>query len=470
MRFAEEPLSETGRQRAVLVVAWAALAVVWLFLQRASFALLPGDEGIYVYDGLLTSRGLLPYRDYFLAHPPLRVLLAALMFLLSAGPAAVKSVALVATVLASLLVGLAVTRRSSTAWGVLAVGLYLFSLLAVCTGGQLVGSNVGALFVAAALLLATTGRFLGAGVALAVGATQALYIVIPAPVLLVWAMREGRARRFLLGLALAIPLFGLLFAVFGRPFADQVLLYHLRKVVVARMSYPVEQLLAFLYGEAGLLAFSLAALLDRSRTSRFLVAGAFFTALVIASYQSPMTYYFTTALPFLVASAALGLRELQRTLAGGGGARRGVAAAVLGVMLVVTYLPHVLHAVEYGEEVSETRAEADAIVAGVAARPPDSGLLFGTTNLVPLAALLTGLEVAGREVDTNTKRIYSGMVDPRALVEHAFAGPPPGVLLIMGSGLSNVDEILHYLMPRMERVFEHEGAMVGRVVYLLPRE
>lgn len=39
-----------------------------------------GDEGNYLYSAKLTAQGLIPYKDYFLAHPPFLILLSSLLF------------------------------------------------------------------------------------------------------------------------------------------------------------------------------------------------------------------------------------------------------------------------------------------------------------------------------------------------------------------------------------------------------
>ena len=64
--------------------AWAAgtLLIVAIFLLFKMFSLnyYAGDEHIYIYQGGLVAKGLVPYADFSEAHPPLQLLLVAVLF------------------------------------------------------------------------------------------------------------------------------------------------------------------------------------------------------------------------------------------------------------------------------------------------------------------------------------------------------------------------------------------------------
>src|SRR5579859_5525520 len=67
-----------SRWREAAGVAGLLVAVFVVFLYRLSSVVISDmDEGTYLYAGKLLTQGLLPYRDFLLAHPPLVVLLAA---------------------------------------------------------------------------------------------------------------------------------------------------------------------------------------------------------------------------------------------------------------------------------------------------------------------------------------------------------------------------------------------------------
>ncbi|MCK9461066.1 MAG: hypothetical protein M0R80_15645 [Proteobacteria bacterium] len=65
---------------------------------------------------------------------------------------------------------------------------------------------------------------------------------------------------------------------------------------------------------------------------------------------------------------------------------------------------------------SRTLDIADEAVAEILARTADGDEIFGDSGTVPLLALLSGRDIASREVDTNIQRYRSGNADPRELV------------------------------------------------------
>ena len=132
---------ETPRARLVRAAPGAAFVVVALFyaaLRTYQFHLADSDENIYFYMASRTAfGGLLPYRDYFFAHPPLHLAFAVLALKVGAlargAPAmvdpagwndggaalvAVKSIGIVAGVGAGACVYRAVRRVAGGARGV----------------------------------------------------------------------------------------------------------------------------------------------------------------------------------------------------------------------------------------------------------------------------------------------------------------------------------------------------------------
>ena len=406
------------------------LAAAWLVVMRGALTPLPGDEGIYLYGARLVSEGVWPYRDFFLAHPPLRVLLAGALLRVGLPLGGVKLLVLLCTPAAALLLGWAVRRRAGPWAGLLTLFVYLFSTLNLELGGILLGPNLGAALLAGTLAAALGGRFLLAGVLLSLAGLQALYALMPGPVLLVWAWREGRARRFLVGCAVFPAVFAVLAVVAGAPFIDQVLRYHVQKVTHRATPYPVGRVLRFLEAEAGLLILGASGLVCAERGPRLIALAGFFCVAVTASYRSMMLYYFMVAFPFLAVSAGLG----AAALAARARERRRWAIGAVTAVAAICYLPHAVVALDLDADRATQAQETDALVALVAERPPPSGALFGDGAVVPLVALRTGMRVAGHMVDTNAKRFGSQVTRPEEALAAVFAGEPPGVLLLEHHG------------------------------------
>lgn len=448
----------TTSDLAAFLAGFVFLALAWLWLQRSVFVLQPGDEGIYVYDSLLASRGTVPYLDFFLAHPPLRIVIGAAMLALGAPMVAVKSLAPLAGIGAAFFAGLTVLAgtRGRAGWALLASFLLLFASQSFQALGSWAGVETGMFLVALAVHALSRRRFKMAGAVSAVATWQCLHALVPVPVLALWAWRERGLGPFLGGLAIGPVLHGLTYALCGEAYVDQVFLYHLRKVGTDPYAQPMERLLAFLYGDVGLIAFAFAGLLPQDSTSRWAAIGGLACVAVVAVYSSLMTYYFIIAFPLLAIASAFGLRHLHGLVP-----IRGLGWVVLVVVLTVTYLPHVSGALGL-EQVRTREAQAvDALAGRLGRCRPESGEIWGTSSLVPLLALRTGLTVAAMEVDTDDKRFTSGTSDIGAVLDRVFAGPPPMVVLALDGGLDLVAGVRERIRRELVPAFRWDLTPAG---------
>lgn len=405
----------------------AALAALWVVVLLPALRLMPGDEGVYVYDARRVLEGAVPYRDFFFAHPPLRLLLGALGWV--GGATGAKAWAAVGTVAAAWMAGAVVRREAGTGWGLLTVGLVLGSMLSLRTGTQLLGSNLAMAFVAGSMLAAARGRCGLAGVVLGLGALQALYVLLALPGLALWSWE--RRGRFLAGLAAGLVPLGGCAVLFGGPFVEQVLLYHLCKVGATGLASEGEPLLAFAVGDVGLLAFGLAGL-SAAGAGRLAAATGFVAAAVVTAYRSPEVYYFAPALPPLAVASALGLRHLAGRLPPLAG-----RAVVVGAV-ALTYVPHALHVPELRAELRVMRADLDRVIGAAT-----GGVVWGDMFIAPWLAAETGRRVAADEVDTSVKRLLTGMAEPGELAERALA--EADVVVLGASGLLAFPEVAEQL-------------------------
>ncbi len=205
------------------------------------------DENIYFYAAEALTDGILPYRDYFYAHPPLRVLLPGLLFVVFGFS---KFTALLLPVVAPLVSGLCIWRitaritganRGEVA-GLLAMGLFLASERVLNSAGSFNGVNASTACACLALWFAVSERHRWAGVtaavAVSIGMIQLWMLPVIALTLWLRARRStpgGAALRPLvvgfgpaLGLGL-LGLFGTGLALGGGDFITQAFEYHALK-------------------------------------------------------------------------------------------------------------------------------------------------------------------------------------------------------------------------------------------------
>jgi hypothetical protein len=226
---------DRARRCAALLEGGAAALVL------ACFALLklPGlhagwsDENAYFYMAAQVARGLVPYRDFFFAHPPVHLAVPALAFrVLGFSEAVAQALPVGAQLLAGLLLWRA-ARRASPALGLLALVLHLSAYQVLMTASDLDGANLATAFTMAALLAATAGRPALAGGLGGLALGTVLYAAAGVGAVgLLCALRGRRAAalRFVAGLGgtLAVVL-GAGWAAGGRAFLGGVFGFHLAK-------------------------------------------------------------------------------------------------------------------------------------------------------------------------------------------------------------------------------------------------
>jgi hypothetical protein len=192
------------------------------------------DDNIYFYLAVRTGQGAVPYRDFFFAHPPVHLLVPALVFRLTGFSIGVaKAIPALAQAAAGLCLYLAL-RRASRGLALAVVALHLTAYQVLMGSTDMNGENLMTAFLAGALLAAVRGRLALAGVLAALGLGSGLYAFAGVLTLAVAAGAAGRRarRRFGAGFGAA---FGGLLLVFGlaggRAFFDGVFAYHLAKPV-----------------------------------------------------------------------------------------------------------------------------------------------------------------------------------------------------------------------------------------------
>ncbi len=120
-----------GARREVFALAGLLALVVACYSFRLGDVLIPNmDEGTYLYAAKLIGAGEVPYRDFYLAHPPLMMYFFALPMALSGDEVMVARYVNIVFVLASMAPLYLITRRQVGSTGaLLSVALYVVGML-----------------------------------------------------------------------------------------------------------------------------------------------------------------------------------------------------------------------------------------------------------------------------------------------------------------------------------------------------
>ncbi|MFH1531894.1 MAG: glycosyltransferase family 39 protein, partial [Pseudomonadota bacterium] len=234
---ADGAVARPGRweRRVLTALLPVGVLVAYVAVKLEAAGLSAGDENIYFYDVLLFTRGLLPYRDFFFAHPPLHVVLPGLLCMVTGfSLPLLKLLPLVASCVTGLAAWDTVRRSFGAVGAAAALVGWLFALEQLQASSNLTGVNLTVLFMALSLWCVVRHRPLAGGLLAGAAVSTGIYAApLLAAVPLVLAYRDPRGLlRFLagsLGLALVTNL-GFR-ALAGAGYWEQVYLFHTLKPV-----------------------------------------------------------------------------------------------------------------------------------------------------------------------------------------------------------------------------------------------
>jgi len=215
-------------------VVCALILLVYLGFKAFSFRPLHGDEYIYFYMSKMIAQGeALPYRDFFFAHPPFQLLLAAAVFKVL-GPTFVvaKLLPIAATVVSGVLVFLVAWRRLGLFEAILAQAAFLLSYNVLRVSSHYTGGNLTLALLLAGMYLLLVRRDILAAILLALAMQTAVYAVPPVAFMLIGLLLLEPRRALTVG-ALAVGIYALITIVFlviaGQGYVEGVFSYHFMK-------------------------------------------------------------------------------------------------------------------------------------------------------------------------------------------------------------------------------------------------
>jgi len=413
--------------------ALAAIVGAYLLVKVWYLCVTLGDQNLYFYASRLWAEGAMPYRDFFLSHPPAHLFVSTLV-ILAAGTNLRVLLALpsVFGLLSGLLVYTIARRALGVMGAILASVLFLFSLRHLLASSYFTGVNVATFWLLLAVCLSMRGRALLAGLALGLGVSTAVYTAVGACVLLTLVALEDRRKAIILGAALGLTagVVNLTFlAVAGQPFLDQVYGYHLAKSADSLFFPSKMDILRSVLSDSWPIALlaacdapaALAELIRPSArrgaaettTRRFVLRLAFAMllghALFLFLLQRIFTHYFLLLLPFAVLLAADLLVRLSRWRPASVRLRHGYPAVVWLLIAVVVTATTVTSLERFRQERGLRCFVGTGEVASyVDATLQDGETIFGDFGIVPLLALVSHQRVAATEIESSIMRFESG--------------------------------------------------------------
>jgi len=163
-------------------IKWYFLAILLTFfiLKIIEMQFKFSDGYTYMYMGKLILDGLLPYKDFFFASPPLQIYISALgKFIIGNKILLLKTIPIFATLGSSFFIFKFMKKNFGDWQGITASALYLFSFLVLLTTDYFTGIHLTTFFILASVYFIDTDRPVIAGIFASLAMLTRLYAPFP---------------------------------------------------------------------------------------------------------------------------------------------------------------------------------------------------------------------------------------------------------------------------------------------------
>lgn len=192
------------------------------------------DENIYFYMAKRFSEGLIPYRDFFFAHPPMHLIIPAIVFKIFGFNIVIAKLIPIG---ASLISGIFLYKLLRSISGVVTAfaGLiyYLFAYQVLMASSDMTGINLTIMFVSISVYYLFINKLILSGISSALALSCGLYSIAAPIAILIYLMIMREFRSLLKYLAslliLILIVFGIFYIIGGENFILGVFKYHTLK-------------------------------------------------------------------------------------------------------------------------------------------------------------------------------------------------------------------------------------------------
>lgn len=371
-----------------------------------------GDENIYFKMGNLIAHGQLPYQDFFLASPPLQILLISLIiFIFNFNIFLLKIIPLLFIAGSAFLIYKILNIYKQKLAGVFAVILYLFSFLILTTSDYFSGVHLTVFLCLASIYLLFKKHPVWAGFLCALALLTRFYAAPVVLALIIFILLDKDQRKclwkFILSSGLIfISINLILYFIFKQNYIQDVLFYHLLKVeeqsrlgvfkFFIQWDWPILVL-------AGMAFFII-----KIKKLILPLTGIIFTSLFLFIFQDIYYLYFNLLLPFIVILAGLFLAKIINISSL---YKKSFFYCASGAIILAVILLSLTHLNFYLKDHANT-ARIDYIHDlnnFIIKNNNSQDEIYGSFEITPLVSIMTGREITSNFIDTNSKTFSTGM-------------------------------------------------------------
>jgi hypothetical protein len=388
------------------------------------------DENWYFYAGHLISKGILPYRDFFIAHLPSQALFYGLIIkLIGFNLLFFKLMILLITLMTALLLFLLIPGKQGKRVGLYSAVIFLFSFTMLVTTDFAVGVHEASFFLILSWFLFFRSAKLS-GLSFFVGLTFRRYIFPAGLAFVIYRMIKKDFRElanFLIFSAVPYLFINLvLYLKFGKVFFDFAWNYNFLKNIDSQ-KFPLYSdfminnifIIIFAFASAVLL-FSGLRRRWGGKKFKYLKNQIYFdfgmTAVITLTLQYIFFLYFSnvfwiylvSVMPFLSLLASYALTVFLPIRS-----KRVAMPLILALSILNAYLFQSNIARGYRID------HFQEIVADIKAASSKEDSIFGSYLVTPIIALSANRSITANQVDTNFQRVLTGSLTKEAATRYA---------------------------------------------------
>ncbi|MBU4482431.1 glycosyltransferase family 39 protein, partial [Patescibacteria group bacterium] len=303
-----------------LQIILAFIILIFLAIKIPQIDFRYGDENIYFQMGNLIAQGQLPYQDFFLASPPLQVLLIALViFLFGFNIYLLKLIPLLCLIGSAIFIYKILACEKEKLAGLFASFLYLFSFLVLTTSDYFSGVHLTVFLCIFSIYLLLKNQPVWAGILSALALLTRFYAGPIILVIFICALIQRKLfanpqtknnwwKFFLTSGLIFIGINLILYLIFKQNYISDVLLYHLLKFEEqSRLAI----LQFFLNWDWPLLILAgLSFFIIKIKKLILPIIGIITTGLFLYIFKDIYYLYFNLAMPFIVILAGFLLAKI----------------------------------------------------------------------------------------------------------------------------------------------------------------
>ena len=398
-------------------VIFSVIIIIFFLIELKALPYLkPGDENVYLYMEKLISEGKIPYKDFFLAHPPLQILIIAAVFKIVGFNIFISNLMpLLFTLLSAFFLFKIVKEKFNEIKALAAVALFLFSFSTLSLATDFVGINLTAMFaVIGFYCLFNKNNYIKSGIFFGLASITRLYSLVPIFVILIVLFLRNKKGfyKFLLSFSSIFVTTNLiLLLLFGPGYFVPVYSYHLMKPFSGEPKLFL--LFSFFKINWFLFLFPISFIFARNKKKLEMIwpiAVAYF--IFLFTLKKVFEFYLLLLFPFLAILAVYGITDALERIKSKN--IRITIIAVLSLVVVWNITADSLFLINHSFMEFESGKDMAAVIKGYA---PADAVLFGDSSITPLMSFMSGRKIAFDFADSNEMRFEAAVADIKKTIE-----------------------------------------------------